>query len=219
MTAAQLITRLTELDTSCISDVSPDLRILHHRIKPLNPDIKLAGTAFTVYSEGDLIPVLMGLEQASAGDVLVIDACGAEDALFGELVCTDALRKGLKGIVTDGFCRDVEGIRASGLPVYASSSCPRVAGKIKTGQFQVELQIGGITMRPGDIIFGDQDGLVVLAPEDAEDIISKAEKVQEMEEQVMKKVKGGTPFNDLLNTREHYYNLEKGVPTEFRFKF
>jgi len=213
-----LIDRLLRLDTPCISDVRDDLRIMDRSIQTVNPELKVAGRAFTVYSEGDIIPVLMGILQAEAGDVLVIESCGCKEALFGELISLDARRKGLKGIVTDGICRDVEGIKRADFPVFAKGASPRVAGKSKTGELQTAIVLGGVTIRPGDIIFGDQDGVVVLDPGEAAEVIAAAEKVQEMEAQVMKRILDGMPFDDMLNTREHYDNLKAGRPSEFRFK-
>jgi len=174
-----LINRLQKLETSWISDVSENLRILNHPVRPINPDLKVAGIAYTVYSDGGVIPVLMGLINASEGEVLVIDSCGATRAMFGELVCWDAKRKKLNGVATDGFCRDAKGIRDSGLPAFASNITPKVGDKSKTGKFQVQLNLGGIIVNQGDFILGDQDGVVIFDPKDEENIISKAEKAHE----------------------------------------
>ncbi|MFC2123520.1 RraA family protein [Bacteroidota bacterium] len=217
MDTTALINRLQKLETSWISDVSNDLRLLSHDIRPVNTDVKVAGIAYTIYSEGDIIPVLMGLHKSREGEVLVIDSCGSQGAMFGELVCWDGKGKKLNGIVTDGFCRDIKGIRNSGFPAFASDVTPMVAGKSKLGKLQVELNLGGVTINPGDFILGDQDGVVIIDPGEAESIISKAEKVREMEDKVFKKILEGIPFNDMLNTEEHYEKLKKGLPSTFKF--
>ena len=76
------------------------------------PDVRMAGPAFTVVAEDDHLPVMSALAEAAPGDVLVIATNGGSRAVFGELFATEARRRGLAGIVTDGFCRDVRGLRA-----------------------------------------------------------------------------------------------------------
>ena len=89
------------------------------------PDVRMAGPAFTVLAEDDHLPVMAALAEAAPGDVLVIATGGGEHAVFGELFATEARRRGLAGIVADGFCRDLRGLRVIGLPVFARGTTPR----------------------------------------------------------------------------------------------
>ena len=85
----------------------------------------MAGPAFTVVAEDDHLPVMSALAEAAPGDVLVVAAFGGTRAVFGELFATEARRRGLAGIVSDGYCRDLRGLREIGLPVFARGTTPR----------------------------------------------------------------------------------------------
>ena len=83
--------------------------------------------------------------------------------MFGELFATEARRRGLAGIVTDGHCRDLRGLRAIGLPVFARGTTPRSGTTVSRAASGATIDCGGVDVAPGDIVFGDDDG-VVIAP-------------------------------------------------------
>src|SRR5919202_5254137 len=89
------------------------------------PDVRMAGPAFTVVAEDDHLPVMSALADAAPGDVLVVATNEGSRAVFGELFATEARRRGLAGIVADGFCRDLRTLREIGLPVFAPGTTPR----------------------------------------------------------------------------------------------
>ena len=120
-----LIERLLSIDVSALSDADKTLPVVDHRVRAMIAEVRMAGPAFTVVADDDHLPVMSALAEAAPGDVLVIASNGGSRAVFGELFATEARRRGLAGIVTDGFCRDVRGLRGIRLPVFARGATPR----------------------------------------------------------------------------------------------
>src|SRR5439155_20686730 len=113
----------------------------------------------------DHLPVMSALEHAAPGDVLVIATNGGTRAVFGELFATEARRRGLAGIVADGLCRDLRGLREIGLPVFARGTTPRSGTTVSRAPLKATIACAGVTVTSGDIVFGDDDGVLIAAPE------------------------------------------------------
>ena len=116
-----LFERLQAVDTTTLSDVGKQLRVMDAGLRPLRLGLKLVGRAVTVAAGDDLMPVLDGLARAGAGDVLVVDGGGSARALAGELFGSEAQRRGLAGIVIDGACRDSNRLRDRTLEHFSAS--------------------------------------------------------------------------------------------------
>jgi regulator of RNase E activity RraA len=140
------------------------------------------------------------IDNAKPGEVGVIVMEGTLDiAAMGNLMATAAKVRGMAGVVLDGAIRDVWDIRRMGLTVYARSISPRTAvGHYATVARNVAVQCGGVTVRPGDIIVADEDGVVVVPQERAEEVLKKAQEIDERE-------KGMFPF-----IRQHK-SLQKAI--------
>ena len=155
-----LLERLAGVDTTSLKDAGPALRVLPLALRPIRPGVRMVGRALTVDAREDLMPVLAGLDQSGPGDVLVI-AGHPDHAVAGELFATEALRRGVAGIVIDGRCRDSRVLASLDLPVFARgvapSACPARALPIT----QVPILVGEVTVQPGDLVLGDDDGIVV----------------------------------------------------------
>lgn len=123
------------------------------------------------------------IDEANPGDVGVIVMEGTLDvAAMGNLMGTAATVRGMAGMVLDGAIRDIWDIRRMGLTVYARSSTPRTAvGHYATVAKNVPVECAGVTVRPGDIIIADEDGVVVVAKERAEEILKKAREIDDRE--------------------------------------
>src|SRR6187431_1980451 len=161
--AVDLIERLLIIDVSALSDADKTLPVVEHPVRAMIADVRMAGQAFTVVAEDDHLPVMSALAEAAPGDVLVVASNGGSRAVFGELFATEALRRGLAGIVTDGFCRDLRGLRAIGLPVFARGTTPRSGTTVSRAASGATIVCGGVEVAPGDIVFGDDDGLLIAA--------------------------------------------------------
>ena len=160
-----LIERLLGIDVSALSDADKTLPVVDPAVRAMLPDVRMAGPAFTVVAEDDHLPVMSALAEAGPGDVLVIATNGGSRAVFGELFATEARRRGLAGIVADGLCRDLRSLRQIGLPVFARGTTPRSGTAVSRAALGATIVCGGVEVSPGDIVFGDDDGLLIATAE------------------------------------------------------
>jgi regulator of RNase E activity RraA len=179
--------------TGHVCDAMDRLGAMHPHIKPLSADVHLAGPALTVRTRpGDNLMVWKALDVAQSGDVLVIATYGHSTvSTFGEFVVMAAKARGLAGIVCDGLCRDVSGIRATGLPVFAAGSAPSSPGKDGPGEIGAAVTCGGAVVQPGDIIVGDEDGVVVVPLADAPAVGEALQAVRDKEARMLAAIEAG----------------------------
>ncbi|MGO3124631.1 MAG: RraA family protein [Advenella sp.] len=150
--------------------------VLGSRIKPLRPGARLHGRALTIsVPPGDNLAIHAALASARAGDVLVIDG-GAytERALMGGIMCTQAFRAGIAGIIIDGAIRDIAELRVMDMPVFAIDAVPAGPTKNGPGSILRPIACGGVAIYPGDWIFGDDDGVVAYRHSAREDLLDSA---------------------------------------------
>jgi len=139
------------------------------------------------------------IEAAPQGAIVVAAALGITDAgIFGDILTARMVKRGLGGLVTDGVVRDIAGVRATGLPVWAKGTAapPSVAGLIFTGWNQ-PIGCGGVAIFPDDIIVADADGAVVIPAALAEEIAALAAEQERLEECIMDEVEKGLPLPGL----------------------
>lgn len=166
----------------------------------------MAGTAVTARSRGgDNLTYLRALEFCRPGDVLVIDAGGdLNNAVVGGILSFYAASIGVVGVVIDGAIRDVAEIREREFPVYARGVTHRGPYKDGPGEINVPVSVGGMVVNPGDIVVGDQDGLLAIPQEGVEQLIEKARAVLDAEAETMRAMKEGRwnrAFIDELEAR------------------
>jgi regulator of RNase E activity RraA len=157
-----------------VSDVQGRHLTMHHAVKPIyHPMRQLLGTAVTVKARpGDNLMAMKAIDEARPGDVLVISSDGeANLSVWGGVMAAMAVRRGIAGVVTDGLVRDVAQIRHTGLPVWATGLTPAGPTKDGPGQINTAIACGNVIVRPGDIVLGDEDGVVVIPREDAEMVL------------------------------------------------
>jgi RraA family protein len=187
-----LLERLRKLPVSNVSD-----NLQRHtgaRLTPIHRTGTLVGTAFTVKTRrGDNLMVHKAIDVAGPGDVLVVDAGGALDhAIIGELMAGWAKKRGIAGFVIDGAIRDSNELAQGDYPVYAAGVTHRGPYKDGPGELNVVVSIGGMVVRPGDLIAGDHDGVLAIPREDAERVIADAEAQNRKEQAAMAAIQAGT---------------------------
>jgi regulator of RNase E activity RraA len=163
------------------------------------------------------MPVLDGLARAGTGDVLVVDGGGTERALAGELFGNEALRRGLAGIVIDGACRDTNQLRELALPFYARGVSPRAhPAKAVPGELET-VRCGGVDVAPGDVLVGDDDGIVVGTPEELAAVLDAAEALQVTEASMLASIQAGESLFSRLDYDEHLARLRAGEESSLSF--
>jgi len=209
--------RLLQLDPAALCDADKRLRVMDPALRSIKPGLKLVGTAFTLVCPDDHLTVLKALIDAKPGDVLVIDTRGGRRAVAGELFATEALNRKLGGIVVDGAVRDTATLRTLDLPVYARFVTP-MSGTTRTAcDTQVAVQCGGIAVNPGDIIFGDDDGLIVASTDELERILPVAEEIRSKESAALARMRNGENLPALLNFDEHWEAVTKKADSKLMF--
>lgn len=209
--------RLARVDTTSLVDAGRDLRVLPAQIRPIRPGMRMVGRALTVDARGDLMSVLEGLRQSGPGAVLVVAAGSDRHAVAGELFATEALRRGVAGIVIDGLCRDSRTLAQLDLPVYARGVAPTACPARGVPVVQVPITLGGVEVRPDDLVLGDDDGLVVATEEEVLAVLDGAEAIQRREEDLRAKVEAGSSLFDSLNYEEHVAAVRAGRDSRLVF--
>ena len=192
------VRQFAKFPTGNIVDAMGRFGAMHHSVKPVGPGMKLAGSALTVRIRVcDNLVIYKALELAQPGDVLVIATSSFEGAAtWGDLTSMIGKARGLAGMVTDGMVRDVDGICQVGLPVFARGSTPNSPLKDGQGEVNFPVTCGGVTVRPGDIVVGDGDGVVVIQREDWEEVLSAVAKILEKENQTVANIQAGKLIPD-----------------------
>lgn len=192
-----LVEKFRGLSVSNLDDQMNRLFAVDAGIRPYNKTL-LCGTAFTVKAPaGDNLMFHKALDMAQEGDVIVVSGiCGGQRSFSGEIMARYAKYKNLGGFVIDGYIRDQAGIEKLDFPVYARGSMPNGPLKNGPGEINVPVACGGQVVFPGDILVGDEDGIVVIRPEYAEQILEKTLMLEAAE---MKKIQGLNEGVNMLN--------------------
>ena len=208
------VERARKLDCAALSDALDRLSIVGqcHRIRPCDPDFRMAGRAFTVMYEA--VQTSAGtvgefIDDVAPGSVIVIDNQGKDDVgTWGNILTEAAYRRGMAGTVIDGNNRDVALCRKLGYPIYSRNTWMRTGkGRIQLKALQVPVVIGNVTVHPGDIVVGDPDGVVVLPRGREDDILAAAEQITGNEERLRDAVRSGMRMDEARRTF-HYHDLQ-----------
>lgn len=185
-----IIEQFKGIPTTSISDSMNGLNNLDPSIKPIKDEYSFAGRALTVkIPVGDNLAVLKAIRESKPNDVIIVDAKGdTYRAAAGDFVIGMAKTLGAGAFVVDGAIRDINGIRDLDFPVFCKGTTVAAGGKAGMGEINIPISCGGVMVKPGDIIVGDIDGVVVIPQEQEEEILAnsldRVEKDKAREEQI-----------------------------------
>jgi len=176
MKISELVEQLRQFSTTELCDGMTQFRVLDPAIHRMVTKKKIVGPAFPVEIPAGVSGILPdALMEIQPGQVLVIAAQGyCKQTCWGDYRSFCASMQKVEGVVIDGAFRDTEGCEKIGVPIFARCTVPRAGGKDRSGRINVTVELDGVTIHPGDLIVGDADGVVVVPPEDAEELMRRA---------------------------------------------
>jgi 4-hydroxy-4-methyl-2-oxoglutarate aldolase len=208
-----LLARLEHLRPAVVSDCLDRIglrdQVLAPRIRPLYPDTRLAGFALTVRCvEVNTVPKnrddwyageLRAVDSLQPGDVMVVSTCAG--SYWGELLATAARYRGARGIVADAYTRDTGALIAMRFPTFtAGIHCADALGRIDVSAVGVDVDCAGVTVSNGDLVLGDDDGVVVVPARVAAEVIRLADEKVANEDMVRAQLAEGMPVSEAFRT-------------------
>ena len=203
-TDAGLVKRLGVLGVATAHEAYGRSGLMKPYMRPVWQGGEAAGTAVTVLTHpGDNWMIHVAVEQCREGDILVV-GCSADntDGMFGDLLATSLMARGVRGLVIDAGVRDAKSLREMGFPVWSKAISARGTVKATLGAVNVPVVCGGINVVPGDVVVADDDGVVVIGRKDAADVVAKGEKRVADEDGKRQKLAAGVLGLDMYNMRE-----------------
>lgn len=212
--------RLEKLSSTNVADAldTYGLKGATYGIRPIWEGTgKIIGEAVTVkitaagLTKGKNHLGVKAIDAAKAGDVIIIDNGGRLDtSCWGGILANGAKMKGISGVVIDGACRDVDDYVGIKFPVYARGAVVATArGRIMEEATNVMIQFAGVQVRPGDIVFGDRSGVVIIPQEKLEEVVAKAEELYEKEEAMITEIRAGKSMLEVDNKYSYEKMLSK----------
>ncbi len=206
-----LLAGLEKLGVATVHEANARKGLLSTRISPIYPGGRIAGNAVTVETgASDNWMLHVAVEQCQAGDIMVIAPQSySATAYFGDLLATMLKTRGVRGLIIDGGVRDVSVLKGMDFPVWSESVCAQGPYKDKIGSVNMPVVVGGLTVRAGDAIVADDDGVCVVRREEADAVLAAALAREADEEALRQRYLKGEISLDVLNMRAKL--AEKGL--------
>jgi 4-hydroxy-4-methyl-2-oxoglutarate aldolase len=201
---AGVVKRLGALGTSTVHEAYGRIGLMKPYMRPAWTGGEAAGTAVTVLAQpGDNWMIHVAVEQCKPGDILVV-GCTADntDGMFGDLLATSLMARGVTGLILDAGCRDVKSLREMGFPVWSRAISAKGTVKSTLGAVNIPVVCAGVNVEPGDAVVADDDGVVVIGKKDAGEVVAKGEKRQADEESKRRQLASGVLGLDMYKMRE-----------------
>lgn len=205
------VERAARLDTASLSDAMDKLGIRGqcYKIAPRDTSFRLAGRAYTLlYGPAGTPAGTVGdyIDDVPPGSVLVLDNGGREDAtVWGDILTEIAHRRGIAGTVIDGICRDVAMCLKLRYPVYSRGAWMRTGkDRVQVEATNVPVNIGDARVKPGDLIRGDADGVLVIPAEHEEKVLATAEEIEVAENRIREAVRGGARLDEARKANRYH---------------
>ena len=201
--AAEVIQTLGEQGVATVHEAQGRTGLLNPAMRPIYPSAKVAGSAITISCQpGDNLMIHAAIEVCQPGDVLVVVTTSeSTDGMFGELLATSCQAHGIAGLVIDAGVRDVADLTAMDFPVWSKAISAQGTVKATPGSVNIDVVCAGAIVRPGDVVIGDVDGVVVVKRELAAEIAVLGQKRVEKEQQSRTKLQAGELGVDFYGLR------------------
>jgi regulator of RNase E activity RraA len=172
---SDVVAAFRNFGTAAVADALAGGGVVDQEVRPVTRGSRVCGPAVTVWTRpGDALYALKTTDIVEENDVVVIDAAGEKNVgSAGEIFAAYLQKRGAGGLVVDGAIRDSGGIADLGFPTFARGACPRFYGLDGPGAVNVPIQCGGVVVNPGDLMLGDDDGLVVIPHEMAAELLAR----------------------------------------------
>ena len=167
-------------------------------IAPAWSGARVAGAAFTVQGAGgDNLALHRAVAVAPPGSVLVVDAGSARFGHWGEILAVAAQQRNITGLVIDGGIRDTEELKMLGFPAFSRNNSIRGTRKLFVGAFGLQIEVGGATVNTGELVVGDADGVVAIAPDRLAEVLDEADRRVADERRIVEALHGGASTLEL----------------------
>jgi 4-hydroxy-4-methyl-2-oxoglutarate aldolase len=198
--ALDIVERLFGFDPATLYEAAGRRGMVDPSIRPAWPGAKVCGLATTVECPpGDNLMLHVAVAEAQPGDVIVASAGAYVLAgAWGEILTVAAQSRGITGLVIDGAARDIVAIEELRFPVFSRGLAIASCTKERVGKLNGPVQIGGVVVWPGDLVFGDSDGIVIVQGDRIEDVYEAALARQKSESELIRKLKEGHTTVELL---------------------
>jgi 3-hexulose-6-phosphate synthase/6-phospho-3-hexuloisomerase len=194
----EIVDALSKVSTCNVSDAMHRGGAIHGIIPRITVGTKIVGRALTVKTiNGDWAKPVEAIDRAKEGDIIVVDADGGEDAVWGELASWSAVSRKVKGVVIWGAIRDLDDIMKIPFPAFSRFVSPNAGDPKGYGEIGSEIEINGKKIRTGDYIIADYSGVVVIPEEEAQEIANRAVDVAERENRVREEIKRGSTLSSV----------------------
>jgi 4-hydroxy-4-methyl-2-oxoglutarate aldolase len=192
-TPKELIDRFFGIGTATVHEASGRKGAVDCAIRPITRGVKLCGPALTVQCHpGDNLMLHKAIERAQPGDILVASVQGYYEAgYWGGLMATSAVARKIGGLAIDGSIRDSAEIIQMGFPIFCRGFCIRGTTKTVLGLINHPILFGGVLVHPGDLILGDDDGMVIVERTECEEVLKASIKRIEAEKTKAEKLRAG----------------------------
>lgn len=208
-TSLAIVDALAAVGTATVHEAQGQRGFIGPHIRPIQQGVSVAGNAVTVLSHpGDNLMIHAAVEVCAEGDILVVaNTAPSTHGMFGDLLATSLMQRGVRGLVIDAGVRDTAELRKMGFPVWSQYVSCQGTVKSSAGSVNVPVAIGGVVITPGDVVCADDDGVVIVRHEEATSCLDRSHERLEREVATRARLERGELGLDMYGLRQKLIDL------------